>query len=75
ATIGNGVNGVKTKAEDLDGAMQRLQSAKANKDQSKASENSIDADPTNKTAFDNAITQAESYLNKDHGANKDKQAV
>ncbi|CPB15852.1 cell wall associated fibronectin-binding protein [Staphylococcus aureus] len=55
--------------------MQRLQSAIANKDQTKASENYIDADPTKKTAFDNAITQAESYLNKDHGANKDKQAV
>lgn len=75
ATTVNGVNGVKTKAQDLDGAMQRLQSAIANKDQTKASENYIDADPTNKTAFDNAITQAESYLNKDHGANKDKQAV
>ncbi|WP_431355029.1 DUF1542 domain-containing protein, partial [Staphylococcus aureus] len=46
-----------------------------NKDQTKASENYIDADPTKKTAFDNAITQAESYLNKDHGTNKDKQAV
>ncbi len=75
ATTANGVNGVKTKAQDLDGAMQRLQSAIANKDQTKASENYIDADPTKKTAFDNAITQAESYLNKDHGANKDKQAV
>ncbi len=75
ATTVNGVNGVKTKAQDLDGAMQRLQSAIANKDQTKASENYIDADPTKKTAFDNAITQAESYLNKDHGANKDKQAV
>ncbi len=74
-TTVNGVNGVKTKAQDLDGAMQRLESAIANKDQTKASENYIDADPTNKTAFDNAITQAESYLNKDHGANKDKQAV
>lgn len=75
ATTINGVNGVKTKAQDLDGAMQRLESAIANKDQTKASENYIDADPTKKTAFDNAITQAESYLNKDHGANKDKQAV
>ncbi len=75
ATTVNGVNGVKTKAQDLDGAMQRLESAIANKDQTKASENYIDADPTKKTAFDNAITQAESYLNKDHGANKDKQAV
>lgn len=75
ATTVNGVNGVKTKAQDLDGAMQRLESAIANRDQTKASENYIDADPTKKTAFDNAITQAESYLNKDHGANKDKQAV
>ncbi len=75
ATTVNGVNGVKTKAQDLDGAMQRLQSAIANKDQTKANENYIDADPTKKTAFDNAITQAESYLNKDHGVNKDKQAV
>ncbi len=75
ATTVNGVNGLKTKAQDLDGAMQRLQSAIANKDQTKANENYIDADPTKKTAFDNAITQAESYLNKDHGANKDKQAV
>lgn len=75
ATTVNGVNGVKTKAQDLDGAMQRLQSAIENKDQTKASENYIDADPPKKTAFDNAITQAESYLNKDHGANKDKQAV
>ncbi|SUK03503.1 extracellular matrix binding protein [Staphylococcus aureus] len=75
ATTVNGVNGVKTKAQDLDGAMQRLESAIANKDQTKASENYIDAYPTKKTAFDNAITQAESYLNKDHGANKDKQAV
>ncbi|HDD3621554.1 TPA: hyperosmolarity resistance protein Ebh, partial [Staphylococcus aureus] len=75
ATTVNGVNGVKTKAQDLDGAMQRLESAIANKDQTRASENYIDADPTKKTAFDNAITQAESYLNKDHGANKDKQAV
>lgn len=75
ATTVNGVNGVKTRAQDLDNAMQRLESAIANKDQTKASENYIDADPTKKTAFDNAITQAESYLNKDHGANKDKQAV
>ncbi|WP_256961710.1 DUF1542 domain-containing protein, partial [Staphylococcus argenteus] len=75
ATTVNGVNGVKTKAQDLDNAMQRLQSAIANKDQTKASENYIDADPTKKSAFDNAITQAESYLNKDQGANKDKQAV
>ena len=75
ATTVNGVNSVKTKAQDLDGAMQRLESAIANKDQTKASENYIDADPTKKIAFDNAITQAESYLNKDHGTNKDKQAV
>lgn len=75
ATTVNGVNGVKTKAQVLDGAMQRLESAIANKDQTKASENYIDADPTKKTAFDNAIAQAESYLNKGHGANKDKQAV
>ncbi|MGN9980652.1 hypothetical protein, partial [Staphylococcus aureus] len=75
ATTVNGVNSVKTKAQDLDGAMQRLESAIANKDQTKASENYIDADPTKKTAFDNAITQAESYLNKDYGTNKDKQAV
>ncbi len=75
ATTVNGVNSVKTKAQDLDGAMQRLETAIANKDQTKASENYIDADPTKKTAFDNAIIQAESYLNKDHGANKDKQAV
>lgn len=75
ATTVNGVNGVKTKAQDLDNAMQRLQSAIANKDQTKASENYIDADPTKKSAFDNAVTQAESYLNKDQGANKDKQAV
>lgn len=75
ATTVNGVNGVKTRAQDLDNAMQRLELAIANKDQTKASENYIDADPTKKTAFDNAITQAESYLNKDHGANKDKQAV
>ncbi|HDD6776176.1 TPA: hyperosmolarity resistance protein Ebh, partial [Staphylococcus aureus] len=75
ATTVNGVNGVKTKAQDLDGAMQRLESAIVNKDKTKASENYIDADPTKKTAFDNAITEAESYLNKDHGANKDKQAV
>ncbi len=75
ATTVNGVNSVKTKAQDLDGAMQRLESAIANKDQTEASENYIDADPTKKTAFDNAITQAESYLNKDHGTNKDKQAV
>ncbi len=75
ATTVNGVNSVKTKAQDLDGTMQRLESAIANKDQTKASENYIDADPTKKTAFDNAITQAESYLNKDHGTNKDKQAV
>ncbi|WP_460922820.1 FIVAR domain-containing protein, partial [Staphylococcus aureus] len=59
----------------LDGSMQRLPSAIAYKDQTKATENYIDADPTKKTAFDNSITQAESYLNKDHGANKDKQAV
>ncbi|SCS17561.1 cell wall associated fibronectin-binding protein [Staphylococcus aureus] len=55
ATTVNGVNGVKTKAQDLDGAMQRLESAIANKDQTKASENYIDADPTKKTAFDNKL--------------------
>lgn len=50
ATTVNGVNSVKTKAQDLDGAMQRLETAIANKDQTKASENYIDADPTKKTA-------------------------
>ena len=39
-----------------------LQSAIANKDQTKASENYIDADPTNKTAFDNAISQGRIIL-------------
>ncbi len=48
ATTVNGVNSVKTKAQDLDGAMQRLETAIANKDQTKASENYIDADPTKK---------------------------
>ncbi|WP_460909852.1 hypothetical protein, partial [Staphylococcus aureus] len=50
--------------------MQRLESEIAKKDQTKTSENYIDADPTKKTACDNAITQAESYLNKDHSTNK-----
>ncbi|RZH89738.1 GA module-containing protein, partial [Staphylococcus aureus] len=68
------VNGVKTKAQNLDGAMQRLQSAIANKYQTKATENYIDAYPTKKTALDNAIKQVEHYLSKDHVATKDKQA-
>ncbi len=41
----------------------------------KRAKTTLTHNPTKKTAFDNAITQAESYLNKDHGTNKDKQAV
>ncbi|WP_461094308.1 FIVAR domain-containing protein, partial [Staphylococcus aureus] len=59
----------------IDGAMQRLEPAIANKDQTTAREYYIVAALTKKSAFDNAITHAESYLNKDHGTNKDKQAV
>ncbi len=48
-------------------AMQRLESAIALTDQTKASETTSTQIQSKKTAFDNAITQAESYLNKDHG--------
>ena len=62
ATTVNGVNSVKTKAQDLDGAMQRLETAIANKDQIKGSENYHDADPDKQTAYDNAVTKAEELL-------------
>ncbi|MDN8888841.1 hypothetical protein Q0N19_14215, partial [Staphylococcus aureus] len=58
ATTVNGVIIVNKKAHYLDVAMLRLETAIAIKDQTKASENYIDADTTKKTAFDNAIIQS-----------------
>ncbi len=57
------VNKVKTKAEQLDQAMERLINGIQDKDQVKQSVNFTDADPEKQTAYNNAVTAAENIIN------------
>ncbi|WP_415918579.1 DUF1542 domain-containing protein [Staphylococcus warneri] len=69
------VNEVKNKAQALNQAMSQLQQAIANKDQTLASQNYLDADSDKKTAYTNAVTNAENVLEKATGTDQNQQAV
>ncbi|MQI85750.1 hypothetical protein EI061_25690, partial [Escherichia coli] len=69
------VNQVKTKAEQLDQAMERLINGIQDKDQVKQSVNFTDADPEKQTAYNDAVTAAKTLLDKTAGSNDNKAAV
>ncbi|CFV63690.1 cell wall associated fibronectin-binding protein [Staphylococcus aureus] len=69
------VNQVKTKAEQLDQAMERLINGIQDKDQVKQSVNFTDADPEKQTAYNNAVTAAENIINQANGTNANQSQV
>lgn len=69
------VNQVKTKAEQLDQAMERLINGIQDKDQVKKSVNFTDADPEKQTAYNNAVTAAENIINQANGTNANQSQV
>ncbi|WP_142301384.1 DUF1542 domain-containing protein, partial [Staphylococcus aureus] len=69
------VNQVKTKAEQLDQAMERLINGIQDKDQVKQSVNFTDADPEKQTAYNNAVTAAENIINQANGTNENQSQV
>ncbi|WP_340601530.1 hypothetical protein, partial [Staphylococcus aureus] len=69
------VNQVKTEAEQLDQAMERLINGIQDKDQVKQSVNFTDADPEKQTAYNNAVTAAENIINQANGTNANQSQV
>lgn len=69
------VSQVKTKAEQLDQAMERLINGIQDKDQVKQSVNFTDADPEKQTAYNNAVTAAENIINQANGTNANQSQV
>ncbi|WP_424842390.1 hyperosmolarity resistance protein Ebh [Staphylococcus pasteuri] len=75
ASTVDGVNQVKTTAQNLNSAMQQLQQAIANKDETLNSQNYLDANTDKKNAYTGAVANAESILDKTSGTNADQNAV
>ncbi|HDA3471535.1 TPA: hyperosmolarity resistance protein Ebh [Staphylococcus aureus] len=75
ATNVEGVNTVKAKAQQLDGAMGQLETSIRDKDTTLQSQNYQDADEAKRNAYTNAVTQAEQILNKAQGPNTAKDGV
>ncbi|HEI7459201.1 TPA: hyperosmolarity resistance protein Ebh, partial [Staphylococcus aureus] len=70
-----GVESVKQSANSLDGAMGNLQTAINDKSGTLASQNFLDADEQKRNAYNQAISAAETILNKQTGPNTAKTAV
>lgn len=70
-----GVESVKQSANSLDGAMGNLQTAINDKSGTLASQNFLDADEQKRNAYNQAVSNAETILNKQTGLNTAKTAV
>lgn len=70
-----GVESVKQSANSLDGAMGNLQTAINDKSGTLASQNFLDADEQKRNAYNQAVSNAETILNKQTGPNTAKTAV
>lgn len=70
-----GVESVKQSANSLDGAMGNLQTAINDKAGTLASQNFLDADEQKRNAYNQAVSAAETILNKQTGPNTAKTAV
>ncbi|HFE4843155.1 TPA: hyperosmolarity resistance protein Ebh, partial [Staphylococcus aureus] len=68
-----GVESVKQSANSLDGAMGNLQTAINDKSGTLASQNFLDADEQKRNAYNQAVSNAETILNKQTGPNTAKQ--
>ena len=75
ATTVAGVEAVSNTGTQLNTAMANLQNGINDKTNTLASENYHDADSDKKTAYTQAVTNAENILNKNSGSNLDKVAV
>lgn len=75
ATNVEGVNTVKAKAQQLDGAMGQLETSIRDKDTTLQSQNYQDADDAKRTAYSQAVNAAASILNKTSGGNTPKADV
>ncbi|HCU8440000.1 TPA: hyperosmolarity resistance protein Ebh [Staphylococcus aureus] len=75
ATTVAGVEAVSNTGTQLNTAMANLQNGINDKANTLASENYHDADSDKKTAYTQAVTNAENILNKNSGSNLDKAAV
>ncbi|GBW09439.1 extracellular matrix binding protein [Staphylococcus aureus] len=75
ATTVSGVEAVSNTGTQLNTAMANLQNGINDKTNTLASENYHDADSDKKTAYTQAVTNAENILNKNNGSNLDKAAV
>lgn len=75
ATTVAGVEAVSNTGTQLNAAMANLQNGINDKAHTLASENYHDADSDKKTAYNQAVTNAENILNKNSGSNLDKAAV
>ncbi|HDP2011817.1 TPA: hyperosmolarity resistance protein Ebh, partial [Staphylococcus aureus] len=75
ATTVSGVEAVSNTGTQLNTAMANLQNGINDKTNTLASENYHDADSDKKTAYTQAVTNAENILNKNSGSNLDKAAV
>lgn len=75
ATTVAGVEAVSNTGTQLNTAMANLQNGINDKTNTLASENYLDADSDKKTAYTQAVTNAENILNKNSGSNLDKAAV
>ncbi|HCY8403108.1 TPA: hyperosmolarity resistance protein Ebh, partial [Staphylococcus aureus] len=70
-----GVESVKQNANSLDGAMGNLQTAINDKSGTLASQNFLDADEQKRNAYNQAVSAAETILNKQTGPNTAKTVV
>ncbi|MBR9003598.1 hyperosmolarity resistance protein Ebh, partial [Staphylococcus aureus] len=75
ATNVEGVNTVKAKAQQLDGAMGQLETSIRDKDTTLQSQNYQDADDAKRTAYSQAVNAAATILNKTAGGNTPKANV
>lgn len=75
ATNVEGVNTVKAKAQQLDGAMGQLETSIRDKDTTLQSQNYQDADDAKRTAYSQAVNAAATILNKTAGGNTLKQML
>lgn len=75
ATTVAGVNNVKQTAQDLNQAMTQLKQGIADKDQTKANGNFVNADTDKQNAYNNAVAHAEQIISGTPNANVDPQQV
>ncbi|MBE2140035.1 GA module-containing protein, partial [Staphylococcus argenteus] len=75
ATTVAGVNQETAKATALNNAMHSLQNGINDETQTKQTQKYLDAEPSKKSAYDQAVTAAKAILTKASGQNVDKEAV